>query len=237
MFVTDENEKRPLVISQHGGLGSPELCSSFDDSSNYNNMTRRILEQKVNVFAPQTLLWKAERTEELKYNRPEIDTALQQVVSSITAVEIYSIIKTLNYLCEKPYIDEDRIGMVALSYRGFYTLYTAAADKRIKSTLSCSHFNDRIKYNWKDRVWFDSASKFLDAEVALLACPRKLQIFVEDNDELFDPETAQKEYDRIKQYDKDADEWISFKIFVGVHEFYHHDDEPIKKLADELKNL
>lgn len=235
LFVSDETEKRPLVISQHGGLGSPELCSSFEDSSNYNNMTRRILEKGVNVFAPQLLLWRTEGTNEPKYDRKGLDGALRQVGSSITALEVYSIIKTIDYLVTKPYIDEQKIGMAGLSYGGYYTLYTAAADKRIKSALSCSHFNRRDVYHGSDYTWENTCKKMLDAEIALLIRPRKLQILVGDNDDLFNPEFAKEEYNRIKAYDKNADEWVSFNIFSGVHEFYPHDDKPIIKLINDLK--
>ncbi|MBQ2136272.1 MAG: hypothetical protein II201_05290, partial [Clostridia bacterium] len=51
----------PLVISQHGGQGTPEVCSSFFDSENYNDMSMRIFSRGVNVFAPQMLLWNKER--------------------------------------------------------------------------------------------------------------------------------------------------------------------------------
>ena len=50
----------PLVVSQHGGGGTPELCSGFFGSTNYNDMTRRILRRGIAVFAPQLLLWNPE---------------------------------------------------------------------------------------------------------------------------------------------------------------------------------
>jgi hypothetical protein len=51
----------PLVLSQHGGQGTPELCSGFFGSANYNDMTRRILGRGAAVFAPQLMLWDPER--------------------------------------------------------------------------------------------------------------------------------------------------------------------------------
>ena len=54
--------KKPLIISQHGGLGTPEFCSGiYGDTANYNQMTRRILKNDVHVFAPQLLIWCPER--------------------------------------------------------------------------------------------------------------------------------------------------------------------------------
>lgn len=50
----------PLVICQHGGGGTPELCSGLEndgDTVNYHHMTERVLARGVHVFAPQLLLW------------------------------------------------------------------------------------------------------------------------------------------------------------------------------------
>ena len=63
LFVREDGKKRPLILSQHGGDGTPELCSSLepDGSSNYNDMTQRILKYDVNVFAGQMLLWNTQK--------------------------------------------------------------------------------------------------------------------------------------------------------------------------------
>lgn len=234
LFLTDENEKKPLVISQHGGWGTPELCSSFVDSSNYNDMTRRILKTGVNVFAPQLVLWKQEGTVLPRVERQELDSSLRQFGSSITAIEVYSIIKSLDYFVTQKYVDPDKIGMAGLSYGGYYTLQTAAMDTRIKSAVACSHFNDRLTYSWNDYCYKNSGFGYLDSEVALLIKPRKLQILVGDNDELFDDNLAKKEFDRIKEYDKDYNDWAYFEVFEGIHEFYFKDDKPIEKMVKDL---
>ena len=122
--------------------------------------------------------------------------------------------------------------MAGLSYGGFYTLYTTAADTRIKAALASSHFNDRTVYNWYDKVWKGAALNFLDPQVALLVSPRFLRIEVGDNDELFDAELAQKEFKTVKEYYL-PEENIKFNVFKGVHEFCPEDegiDEMIAKL-------
>ncbi|MBR5448910.1 MAG: hypothetical protein IKV43_02885, partial [Clostridia bacterium] len=53
-FEIDGEDKRPLVIAQHGGWGSPEQISNFfGDTENYNHMAERVLARGVHVFAPQ----------------------------------------------------------------------------------------------------------------------------------------------------------------------------------------
>lgn len=228
-------EKKPLIISQHGGLGTPEFCSGiYGDTANYNDMTRRILKNDVHVFAPQMLIWCPERYK-LPFERWDFDRDLKQVGSSVTAVEIYSLQKVLDLLSEKPYIDGDKIGMVGLSYGGFYTLFTAACDKRIKSCISCSFVNDRIKYNWPDWTWFDSAGKFFDAEIAAMIAPRYLHIEVGDHDEVFDFETTKTALEQTKTYFEKlghADK-LKITVFDGKHEFCR-DDEAIKEMIAHL---
>ena len=44
-------EPSRFVISQHGGGGTPELCSDFYGDTNYNHLTRRILSRGAVVSA------------------------------------------------------------------------------------------------------------------------------------------------------------------------------------------
>ena len=232
-FEKECEEPMPFVIAQHGGKGTPELCSGFfGDSSNYNDMVARVLKYGVNVFAPQLLLWNKENYK-IDYDRIEIDAKLKQIGSSITAVEVYAIIKSIDYFASLKNTDSHRIGMIGLSYGGFYTLYTAAADTRIKAALSYSQYNNRYKYSWPDWTWFASAEKFLDNEVAMLVHPRHLLIEVGDEDELFDSSLAKAEYEKLLKMCDDA-EWIDFKIFHGTHEV-NKDEEYIEKFIRILK--
>ncbi len=178
----------PLVLSQHGGLGTPELCSNFFGSANYNDMTRRVLRQGVAVFAPQLFRW------DEKYGRRpdhgQLDQQCKQLGGSIAALEIRMLQRALDYLTERDEIDSDRVGMIGLSYGGFHTLYATAAEPRIKVAISSCFFNDRRRYGRGDWGWFNAANRFFDAEVAGLICPRALYIEVGLHDELLDVSSA-----------------------------------------------
>lgn len=228
----------PLVIVQHGGQGTPELCSGFypSGSANYNDMTRRVLKKGVHVFAPQLLLWNQEKERDSAYyfDRQRLDTELKQVGSSITALEVYCLRKSLDYLQSQDFVKEDQIGMVGLSYGSFYTLYTAATDTRIRSAICSSQFNDRIKYNWSDWTWYNSANTYTDAEIALLVYPRKLYIGVGDRDDLFDCKTAEQEFQRMLGY-QDVSDRFEFQIFQGEHEFMRS-DAWIEAMVKDLKD-
>jgi dienelactone hydrolase len=231
-FQLDTREKRPLVIVQHGGQGTPELiCGMYGSTTNYRDMLHRVLRQGVHVFAPQLLLWG--ESYEVPYDRAEVDAQLKRLGSSITAVEVYGIMRILDYFQTKDYVKN--FGMVGLSYGGFYTLTAAALDPRIESAISCAFFNSRDKVGWTDWTWRNAAYHFDDAEITCLVYPRQLTIAIAREDELFSWQTGEASYHRLEQLcDHVGIDWVDFKLFSGKHEFFS-DDEPIKKLVKILE--
>lgn len=240
------NGRLPYSIVQHGGQGTSEIVSSFFDSGNYNDIGLRIFHQGVHVFMPQLLLWKMpfygeddckpeDQEEHVDSCRHRYDNALRQVGGSLAALEIYCISRVLDYLENRPEFN-GHFGMAGLSYGGFYTLYTAAAEPRIQASLACSHFNDRIRYNRPDKVWFNAANRFLDAEVGALVCPRYLRIETGNADPLFDWSSAQAEYIRLRRYYEEAPEQLHFRVFDGNHEFCPEEDS-VAEFAGVLKHL
>jgi len=231
-FEADTLQKVPLVIVQHGGSGTPELISGvYGYTSNYNDMLHRVRKHGVHVFAPQLLLWNQEDYK-VTYDRKEIDARLKRTGSSVTAIEVYGIIRILDYFESLDIVSS--FGMVGLSYGGFYSLYTAAIDKRIKAALSCSFFAKRYSVGWSDWTWHESSFKFDDAETACLVYPRKLYLAMGDKDELFDSNNSVESYEKIKEICKTKDtKWVDLKIFDGNHEFIK-DDEQIEKLIRNL---
>ena len=234
-----DGKRRPLSIVQHGGDGiSERLLGLFDgQTSNYNDIAERVFSRGINVFLPQLLLWSE------KYYEPRIgdagniaarrafDAELKQAGSSITAVEIYGIMKSIDYLSTRPFVDPSRIGMVGLSYGGFYTLFTAAVDTRIKAALASSQYNDRYKYPWSDWTWFSAAEKFLDNEVAALVFPRRLFLAVGESDELFSQDGARSAFKELLEML--PGEWVNFTVFSGAHEFIK-DDDIMEKFANSF---
>jgi len=232
-FKAKDEGKKPLVICQHGGLGTSEIVAEFYEiRANYNGMLRKVAERGVHVFAPQLLLWHRERYG-VQYDRQITDARLKRTGSSITAVEIFAITRVLDYFEAQDYVQN--FGMVGLSYGGFYTLMTTAVETRIKSAVSCSFFNTREKHSWTDWTWDNLAYKFDDAEIACLVYPRSLCIEVGDKDALFDYKEAIKSFDKLKELCKNVGtDWVNFVVFDGIHEFCK-DDAPIEKLVNELK--
>ena len=225
--------KRPLVIVQHGKSGSPEIMSGVLGSTwNYNDMLMRVASHDVHVFAPQLLLWDIAQYG-APYERINLDAALKRTGSSVAAIELFEISGIIDYFEKQDYVST--FGMVGLSYGGFYTLYAAALDERIKSAISCSFFATRDACNWSDWVWQNSAYKFDDAEVACLVYPRRICLEMGTRDELFKSQYSEESYERIKAYCKDVGtDWCQLVLFDGKHEFCL-DDAPVERLINDLK--
>ncbi|MBE6542011.1 MAG: hypothetical protein E7672_06145 [Ruminococcaceae bacterium] len=233
-FKLKNDEKKPLVIVQHGGVGTPEAIANFYNyTGNYNHMLERVACRGVHVFAPQLLIWSAGE-HEVPFDRVTVDLRLKRLGGSITALEMYGIMRILDYFEKQDYVSN--FGMVGLSYGGFFTLFMAAADTRIKSAVSSCYFNKRDHKLYDDWTWFNQANMFDDAEVACLVYPRHLSIQIADNDELFNPAFGIESFEIVKKYCSKASvgtDWIDFMVFSGKHEF-SNDDKPIDRLISDI---
>ena len=232
-FRAKGDGKKPLVIAQHGGDGTPEAMVGFySDNGGYKYMVGNLQKHGLHFFAPQLLLWQEEWYGVIR-DRKGLDAQLKRTGSSVAAVEIFGITRILDYFEAQDYVSN--FGMAGLSYGGFYTLFTTAIDTRIKSAVSCAFFNSRDVINWSDWTWQEAAKKFDDAEVACLSYPRHMTILIGDKDELFDVKYGNRSYERLKELSKDVGtEWLDFYVFDGYHDFYSG-SEYMDKLAQDLK--
>ena len=246
LFVHEDGSKRPLVIAQHGGLGTPEVIGGLLEkgTGNYNRMVERLCELGANVFAPQLLLWNpqyfAVREKDAKGDvdlmRRSLDAKLQQVGSSMAAIEIHCISCAIDHLTAEPFSQADHLGMAGLSYGGFYAMHAAALDTRIRSALNSCSFSEggRGHRAGTDYIWGDSGNFFLDAEVALLVYPRSLCIQAARHDQIIPFESSQREYSRFDSMARELtgdSSWYMFDAFEGEHEF-NPDDACLKWLLD-----
>lgn len=247
LFLHKDNEKHPFLLVQHGGAGTPELCSGLLEmgSVNYNGMAWRAFKKGANVFAPQLFLWDTQlfgcRPQDQGKTRDEIrrpmDISLKNLGGSIMAVELYCLRRCLDYFESRPYVCHGAIGMMGLSYGGQYALFLPAVDTRVAASLSSCFFNYRHHLEWSDFTWFNAAARFFDAEIALLINPRKLFIQVGEYDPIFSVKGAVKEWERLKSLCGENLNWVDFRVFQGDHEF-DKDDTQLNMLLEELeKNI
>ncbi|MEP6755219.1 MAG: dienelactone hydrolase family protein, partial [Chthonomonadales bacterium] len=237
IYIVPKNLKgrAPLIISMHGGGGSPEIAL-YNGGSNYHDMVRGGAKRGYVVFAPTHLFFAEGFPRDI---RNKTDERLRLVGTSITAVEIYKISKALDVLVKRPEVDSKRIAMVGLSYGGYYTLVTAALEPRIKVSVSSCYYGVQEGRYEQDELGVPSDFKFMgrmtlfnDQDLVALIAPRALEIQAGATDNAshremgkrIAPQSAEY-YNKLGLPDK-----FRFVVFNGGHEF--HDEtawEWIKK--------
>jgi len=214
----------PLVISMHGGGGSPEVAL-FHGGANYHDMVRGGVKRGYAVFAPQHLFSAQGYPGDV---RNRTDERLRLVGTSLTAIEIAKITRSIDVLARRPEIDSRRIAMVGLSYGGYYALVTPAIDKRIKVAVSSCYFGvQEFRYESDElRVptdfrFMDRFSLFRDTEVAALICPRPLMIQAGKNDDAEHRDMGIRLAPDVRTYytQLGLGDRFQFVVFQGGHEF------------------
>jgi hypothetical protein len=218
------DEKAPLAIINPGGSYCAEelVAHGNYECEQYRNIGGRALERGMILYAPQFLLW-TDATK--RFNQPiarqHLDAKLKALGGSIAALEIFNVKRAIDYFIGNEPIDADRIGMMGLSYGGFYALYISAAETRIKSTFSSCFLCDRFcseseptgcRFDW---LWQNSANSFFDAEVAALIAPRALYVENGADDQLFPIDIVRAEYERLKPFFSAADSDGQLLLHIG----------------------
>ena len=215
----------PLVISLHGGDGSPEVAT-FHGGANYNDMVRGAAKHGYAVYAPQHLFKADGYPADI---RPRMDHRARLIGTSITAIEIAKIRRGLDVVLQRPEIDPKRAAMVGLSYGSFYTLYTTALEPRIRVAVASCFFGDlaeRMQQSepdgWGDMRFSHGVTRFRDPEIAALICPRPLEIQMGRRDTLIPIAPGRRTAPLVADYYHrlGRDDNFRFVEFDGSHEFH-----------------
>ncbi len=107
-------------------------------------------------------------------------------------VEAWFGIRALDYLCSRPEVDKERIGMTGRSGGGSYTWTVAALDERVKVAAPVAGITDMRNQvvdgsieGHCDCMFFVNTYRWDFAQVAALVAPRPLLIGNSDKDKLF----------------------------------------------------
>jgi dienelactone hydrolase len=178
------------------------------------------------VFAPQLLFSSPGLAKE---TRREIDRRLRLVGTTLTAVEVAKIVRSLDVLLGRSEIDASRVGMVGLSYGGYYTLVIAAIDPRIRVIVSSGYYGAQEGRYALDELSIPSDLEFpgrftlfRDSDLVALICPRPLQLQAGDKDDIHHASAGQKLVPRSASfYSKlGLSERFQHIVFSGGHEFH-----------------
>ena len=216
--------RAPLIISMHGGGGSPE-AALFHGGANYHEMVRGGVKRGYVVFAPQHLFSAVGYPGGV---RNRTDDRMRLVGTSLTAVEIAKITRSLDVLVKRQEVDPKRIAMVGLSYGGYYALVAPALDTRIKCAVSSCYFGVQEWRYERDELGVPSDFRFpdrftllRDPEIAALICPRALEIQAGKTDDESHRDMGIQLAPQIADYYRKVGrpEDFRFVLFEGGHEF------------------
>jgi dienelactone hydrolase len=214
--------KTPLVISKHGGGGTPEMAT-FKGGTNYHDMVRGAVAEGYIVWAPLTVMYpyrdRDKGTAIPAEVRRDLDAPLREAGASLMGLEVAKMSLALTSLLkDRKEIDSTRIAMVGLSYGGFYTLYMSALDPRIKvAVASCSFRNEAAP-----RETGPPAGRPIDLagpELASLIAPRPLQVQSGVNDKGFPIDDVRAAAVRTKAFYGTSAAAFEFAEFEGGHEW------------------
>ncbi|MFN2509277.1 MAG: alpha/beta hydrolase family protein [Chthoniobacterales bacterium] len=228
MMPRARSAKSPLIIAVHGRGGMPDRPKNGKITviaRHDRDLALGALRRGYAVWQPLLLFYASDRPADI---RLRIDVRARECGTTLPAIEIAKISRGLDALLQSGEIDPSRVAMVGMSYGGFYTLYTAALDERIRVAVVAAYFNDRKAVlalgepsDLSDWRFHNSLSVFQDPTMAALICPRPLQIQAGDHDQLFSiagtrrtVPAARALYERLN-----VGQRFSFVEFVGRHDF------------------
>ncbi len=220
LYIVPKNAKlpAPLVISLHGGGGIPE-GALFHGGTNYHDQIRGAVERGYVVWAPLFVMQpgpdRDKGTPVPSEIRKILDANMRAAGTSLMGVESMKITKALDRVLERPEVNPARVAMIGLSYGGYYTLYIAALEPRIKvAVASCSFRNTPAA---KDGVTEGRPLDVTSPEMVAMIAPRPLQIQAGVRDTQAPIETVRETAKTAKQmYKGDKLEILEFD---GGHEW------------------
>lgn len=220
-------DKLPLVVAAHGRGAMPEPSADgklapMPRSS--RDLAWDAVRRGYAVWLPTFVHYGKEGND----LRDRLTVRAWEAGTSLPAIEIGKTVRALDVLAQRPDIDPQRIAMVGLSYGGFYTLYTAALDPRIRVAVVAAYFNDREAvldnsepHGFLDWRFQDSLALWRDPSVVALVAPRPLLIEAGTQDQLFPIEGARRAapeaarfYDQLGVGDR-----FRFLEFAARHDF------------------
>ncbi len=215
-------KRAPLVISQHGGGGTPEMAT-FNGGTNYKDQVRGAVSEGYIVYAPLTVMYpfrdRDNGTVIPSEVRKILDEKFRAVGTSLAAIEVQKISLALDELLKRPEIDPKRIAMIGLSYGGYYSLYAAALEPRIGVVVASCSFSDQPAIT--DGKTEGRLVDMSPPDVAALIAPRPLQVQSGINDKGLPIEQSRAAAKRTALvYEKTgAKDKFVFEEFDGGHEF------------------
>jgi len=203
----ETNKRKSLVIMQHGLLGTPEIMANMyedRDSSNYSDITPRLVDMGFNVFMPQLLMWHMDHYG-VPYCRNDIKKEYLEYGYTLIDVEIYFLNQIINYFSKNSkyrFID-----MFGMSFGGLYTYKVAETNN--KNVHKYCVFCYALKSTTP--IADSPTNEELIETLKSIKTKHKINVILGEQDPLFDMAKTKELFGKLKK---------QFKVtyFEGEHE-------------------
>ena len=223
------NEKRPVVVCQHGLEGVPEDTVTEDPKSKgygpYRAFAARLAELGFVVYAPHN-----------PYRGQDHFRVLQRKANPL-GKSLFSVIiaqhqRTLEWLGQLPFVDAERLGFYGLSYGGKTAMRVPAVLTNYCLSICSADFNEWIRKNVTtdspysymftieyEMPEFNLGSTFNYAEMAALIAPRPFMVERGHHDGVAPDEWVAYEFAKVRRHYTQAGiaEKTEIEFFDGPH--------------------
>ena len=204
------DEKRPVVVCQHGLEGSPESCLTQDsnarDFKSYKGFAASLAERGFVTFAPQN-----------PYTGKDTFRLLQRKANPL-GISLFSIILEqheviLSWLRSQSFVDASRIAFYGLSYGGKSAMRLPALLDGYCLSICSGDFNEWVRKNasveYRGSYMFTGeyempewnlGNTFNYAEMATLIAPRPFMVERGHHDGVGTDEWVSYEYAKVRRF-------------------------------------
>lgn len=228
-----ENEKRPIIVCEHGLAGNPERLMDKESKSVYHSYGARLADLGYIVYIPQHIYGLMPEDSYGKESFRIIQRMANPLKKSIYSIVIGNEKQALNWLMQLPFADTSRIALYGLSYGGKTAMRIPAILKDYSMVICSGDFNEWVvkttsidnghSYMYLpeyEMYEFDFANKFNYSELAGLIAPRPFMVERGHQDQVGEDEWVAFEYAKVRKlyYKLGIEEKTDIEFFDGPHE-------------------
>jgi hypothetical protein len=204
-----QNEKRPVVVCQHGLEGVPRDTLDDDPKSPgysiYRAFAARLAERGYVTFAPHNCYRGGNDFRQLQRK-------LHPLKRSLCSIFLAQHDRHLDWLSSLPFVDSSRIGFYGLSYGGYTAVHVPPLLDRYALAISSAEFNDMVRkaagtrdrysypfYNTYEIFEFNKANTFTYGDLAGMIAPRPFLVERGHQDGVAPDEWVASEYAKVRR--------------------------------------
>ncbi len=198
------DERRPVVVCQHGLEGTPQKCIDIEKGPTYDQFARKLVERGYIVYCPQNPY-------KFENHFRQIQRKANPLKLSLFSFIIAQHRRTIDWLDTLPNVDAKRIAFYGLSYGGKTAMRVPAVEKRYCLSICSGDFNEWIgkcvsvdldrSYMWSgeyEMYEFNLGNTFNYAEMAYLIAPRPFMVERGHDDPVGTDEMVASEYAKVR---------------------------------------